>query len=269
MNKFKKLMALVMASAILLSFASCSKGKTDNNETTTVAGNMNENSVYTDPIVIEDVTVAKELFSTYFDGEKLFISQYNGNQETVTIPNKIDGQDVYGVSGSAFSSNKSVKKVIFSDGIVTLGESCFYRCDNLKEVVLPETLTYIGGNAFFMCMSLESIVIPASVEELGMGVFQSCKNLKNVTFKGFPTYFDASIFEGTAIETITIPEGIEKLFSDTFGKCQNLKTAYIPATVTYINKYTFYESPNVTIIAPAGSYAQTFAQEQGIPFQAQ
>jgi hypothetical protein len=43
----------------------------------------------------------------------------------------------------------------------------------------------------------------------------------------------------------------------------------IPGSVTYIGALAFNECPNLTIHAPAGSYAETYAKENNIPFVAE
>lgn len=79
----------------------------------------------------------------------------------------------------------------------------------------------------------------------------------------------------TSLEKITIPEGIKRIDGSAFARCEKLSEVHIPASVTYICQDTedlssaFSESPNVTIYAPKGSYAEKYAKQENIKFVAE
>lgn len=57
----------------------------------------------------------------------------------------------------------------------------------------------------------------------------------------------------------------------TFNDCESLTSVTIPQSVVSISEDAIDHSKghcNVTIHAPAGSYAEQFAKKQGIPFEA-
>ena len=54
----------------------------------------------------------------------------------------------------------------------------------------------------------------------------------------------------------------------TFSGCEALTDVTLPAGVRPIPKSAFKGCTELTIHAPAGSYAEQFAQKNGIPFQA-
>lgn len=70
-----------------------------------------------------------------------------------------------------------------------------------------------------------------------------------------------------SLESIVIPDGVEEIGNEAFSDCTNLKQITIPASVTYIGKDVFVDCGEVTIIGEAGSYAQTYAQNNGIAFR--
>ena len=90
------------------------------------------------------------------------ITNYLGNAKEVTIPSELGGKPVVMID-NGFWGNKTVEKVIVSEGIIDIAACVFVDCTNLKEVSLPSTLKYIGKNAFFNCTSLRNITIPESV----------------------------------------------------------------------------------------------------------
>lgn len=68
------------------------------------------------------------------------------------------------------------------------------------------------------------------------------------------------------IVSVRIPEGILAIEEFSFAVLQQLKMVAIPASVTKIGRWAFDKCPNLTIHAPAGSYAEIFAKENDIPF---
>ena len=53
-----------------------------------------------------------------------------------------------------------------------------------------------------------------------------------------------------------------------FHQCPNLKEVVIPATITKIAEDTFSECPaDLTLKVASGSYAEQYAQEQGINYE--
>ena len=82
-------------------------------------------------------------------------------------------------------------------------------------------------------------------------------------------------FYCTSLEKITIPEGVERIEAASFSYCEKLKEIHIPSSVTFIQgeseeaSSAFKESPNVTIYAPKGSYAEKYAKQENIKFVAE
>jgi hypothetical protein len=66
---------------------------------------------------------------------------------------------------------------------------------------------------------------------------------------------------------VTISEGVTSIGKGTFGGCSKLNSMVIPEGVASIGRGAF--DKNITIHAPAGSYAETYAKENNIPFVAE
>ncbi len=62
------------------------------------------------------------------------ITSYNGNEETVIIPPKLDKYNVFAVEAGAFTGNDSVKKVVFPSTIGKTFPKTFIGCPNLEEI---------------------------------------------------------------------------------------------------------------------------------------
>ena len=109
-------------------------------------------------------------------------------------------------------------KVIVHEGVESLGEYAFWRCDALTEIVLPESLTYIGKHCFEGCKNLRTFRWPARVSEIKSSTFKDCE----------------------ALETVELPDGIQQLWRWSFQNCGNLKSINIPKSVTRISTTAFY-----------------------------
>ena len=72
-------------------------------------------------------------------------------------------------------------------------------------------------------------------------------------------------------ERVYSSKGVTIIRDVAFEECSTLRDIYLPASITEIAPTSFYvgDAPNrnLTIHAPAGSYAEQYAKEHNIPFQ--
>ena len=93
----------------------------------------------------------------------------------------------------------------------------------------------------------EDIVIPGSVINISDFAFFGCNSL----------------------ESITIEEGVQSIGKCVFMSCSNLTDVTIPDSVTKIGMWSDYGAPSsLTIYAHSGSYAEEYAIENKIQFEA-
>lgn len=101
----------------------------------------------------------------------------------------------------------------------------------------------IGGAAFSYCTDLVSIVIPDTVTVIGDDAFYFCQSLTEVV----------------------IPNSVTSIGYTAFAFCTDLSQITIPESVTYIADDAF-EKCDIAIYGYEGSYAQTYADENGLLF---
>ncbi len=94
--------------------------------------------------------------------------------------------------------------------------------------------------------SIKSVVIENGIGDIANYSFTDCTNLTSVV----------------------IPESVGSIGYHAFEWCKNLKSIFIPAEVTYIGTEAFYNCTNLTMTGYSGSYAETYANENNIPFTA-
>lgn len=198
----------------------------------------------------------------------------------------------------------SLKTVTLPSKLETIELGAFFNCSSLKSINLPSTLKTIGalpsqnmswqniGNlpGVFEESGLTSIKIPDSVTYINDGTFRCCKNLATVTLSNKLTYLGQQAFCGCArLQSVSIPSTLTKIEKeafwgctgltsvrlpanlDTIGEqafyfCPSLQGVRVPASVTSIGELAFGENLELTLFGDSGSYVQTYAQENNIPF---
>lgn len=178
------------------------------------------------------------------------LTQYVGAGGDVVIPEFITA-----IRGDAFAGCREVTGVVIPKGVTSIGEGAFRHCTGLKSVALPQGITNIHSRTFDTCTDLERVDIPASVRRIGEYAFSHCSKLTQ----------------------ILVPEGVRRIERGTFMGCMALTKLVLPGSITFIAPDAFKEDtwrgiqsiPNLTIHAPAGSYAETYAKKNKIPFVAE
>lgn len=203
------------------------------------------------------------------DAEQVQLGKYSGTDTVVAIPDIIGKKKVTVLCGT-FDGYAQLQEVQLSDTITEISRGAFYGCTQLKEIILPKKLKALGGSVFGNCTSLTQIEIPKSVTVLGAGVFENCTQLCKVTLSPKIKKIPMNAFAGcTALKEIKLPEKCREIEFFAFHRCWNLQAVHIGLDVKSIGYEAFDNCPNVTIYAPAGSYAETWANNHNIPFVAE
>ncbi|MDD6547111.1 MAG: leucine-rich repeat domain-containing protein [Pseudomonadota bacterium] len=170
-----------------------------------------------------------------------YIRTYLGEGGTIVIPSQINEVIVTTIIDEAFVSNKSITGVVFSEGLQSIGNAAFPGTKLTGTITLPTSLKTVGYSAF------------QHTDVTSVNILSDCS-------------VDCYAFEDTEIEYVYIREGAKVTLADeSFGFCNNLTTVVIPASVTNIDKDAFMTCPKLTIVTPAGSYAEKYAQKNFIP----
>ena len=97
--------------------------------------------------------------------------------------------------------------------------------------------------------------------------FNGCVQLKEVTMEDGVESIGESAFEGCdVLEKVTLASTVTEIGPYAFTECPELTYVYISEATTTIDEDAFWNSENVTIYTPAGSYAESFAIENNIPY---
>jgi hypothetical protein len=170
-------------------------------------------------------------------------SNPNGYSGDVTIPATITYEgvtySVVGIGNGAFSGNSSLKTVVISEGLTTIGKSSFEKCNELASITLPSTLKSIGEYA--LSTYTEDVIINIS----DMAMWYNL-DMKDVFYSSpFPSSYKLFL-NGTEINDVVIPENITELRRYLFSRCTSLSKVKIPSHVTYIANNAFQGCLNIT-----------------------
>jgi hypothetical protein len=82
------------------------------------------------------------------------------------------------------------------------------------------------------------------------------------------TFIEDEAFAGGAFRYVQLPEGVSVIRSCAFADCPNLAYIYIPEETGTIARDAFSGVSGLTILGHSGSYAEFYAQRNGIAFVA-
>lgn len=217
----------------------------------------------------------------------------------ITLP---DG--VASIGRNVFSSCTSLAEITMPSGLKTIDIGAFRGCTSLTALTLPAGLTDIGFAALGGCTSLASIAVqegnqvyfsqdgvlykdegatlfscpagkqgefrvPAGVTRLHSNAFDGCGGLRSIILPEGLLYIENDAFSlCTGLSDITIPSSVwTSIGAFAFRGCTGLRSITLPPSVRNIGSEAFHECKNVTIYGHAGSYAQTYAKKNQIPFK--
>ncbi len=193
---------------------------------------------------------------------------------------KIEADSVTKFNGDTFTNCKSLESVNFPI-LDTIGNKLekgnFYGCTSLKSFNATN-LRFIGTNCFEGCTQLESLNAPL-ITTIRDNAFKNCTSLKsldctNVTslqtdaFVGCTSlnelYFPAGITVTSNAFTTAIP--IEKIIFENPTEISDLPSGVPVALPSSLTEITSSNTEDIIIYGSKGSYAESWATENGHTF---
>ena len=147
----------------------------------------------------------------------------------------------------------SIRQVVITEGVATIGNEAFRDCPNLTGVSFPNSIMWIRDSAFARCNALTTITIPKSVKSLGHFAFSDCSSLKSISFEeGFQSY-GMGAFDGCAsLMSLTFPKTVTDIYDLTFDNCKSLKSIYFCGKAPYVWESASPSSASYTIYYISG-----------------
>lgn len=207
------------------------------------------------------------------------IKKYSGKASVLEIPAQLDGCAVTSIAKQAFTYCNSLTQVIIPEGVTSIGAEAFYNCNSLTQITLPDSVASIDSNPFVKCFSLTDILVSPNSPafEVIDGVLFDKAEKALICYPYALTASGYEVPQGTlvignyafspckSLTQITIPDSVTSIEDGAFYSCDALSEVAIPVSVTSIGADAFGDCPLLTLTVFPGSFAETFAQENGIP----
>ena len=213
-----------------------------------------------------------------------FVGCISGSCKNVVIP-----EGVTRVCENALNSYFDLETVKLPESLIEIGDRGFAKCPNLKSINIPKSVKHIGAYAFENCKNLKLVTEPQDDTVIDGGAFNNCEKLadesgliivKNILFdmlsndaenivipQGVTSIGDNAFYYFTKIKTVVIPDSVSEIGEKAFLLCSGLESVEIPDSVTAIGKDSFKACPVLTIKCTIGSYAETYAKENGLKYE--
>lgn len=187
------------------------------------------------------------------------ITKYVGTDETVVIPNKIDGKFVTTIGRSAFESTV-VKQVTLPKKLAVIKNEAF-KYTKLTSIHFPASLEVIADNAFFQAglneitfenttqpltigkmafglAKIERVDFPEGLVSIGDRAFLRAVQLKEATFPTTLQTIDYQAFANLSLEKIVLREGLQTIETRAFYN-NHIRYITIPKSVTKVGQDAF------------------------------
>ncbi len=216
-------------------------------------------------------------YSYKLNNEVATIVGYSGDEESVTVPEELEGFTVSAIGERAFAGNKDVKSVSVGDTVVNIAAEAFSDCVTLESITVGSSVMVIAANAFDGCAKLTSISVSSgnatfsskdgimydanrttilrcpqaytfaegfklldTVVAVGESAFEECSGLTAIEIPNSCTVGKRAFFHCMNLSSVSIGSGIQVLPERCFFGCALLEKINVPEGVTEIGDYAFF-----------------------------
>jgi len=142
----------------------------------------------------------------------------NGKKSNGIMKDWLNPEDEGYTYNPAYEHADTLRKVVFGEGIVNIGNYFLYECDKLTSVVFPQSLIRIGESSLRKT-GLTSIAFPSKLKYIGFRAFSGCHSLKG---------------------DLVIPDSVAKVCDRAFYNCDGIDgSLYLGSSLTVIEPYAF------------------------------
>ena len=214
----------------------------------------------------------------------------------VVISSTYKGLPVTEIGDMAFyvlDGAMSLTSITIPDGVKSIGDSAFYKCDSLTSIVIPDSVTSIGEGAFYNCENLtyneknnlkylgneqnpylylagvsDTSITRAAIENtckwIGDYAFSGCDSLTGVFISDSVTFIGYSAFSYCdSLTSIFISDSVTSIGYSAFSYCDSLTSIEIGGGVTFIGDHAFWYCESLTSITFNGTKKEWNAIEKG------
>ena len=154
------------------------------------------------------------------------------------------------VNEGAFSGCVSLSQIkIPENAEVIVADYAFVQCVSLKNILNSNRMISIGCGAFRNCKNLDSFAISNYIHQIKERTFGDCKSLQCIIFPDSLQSIAWSAFENcTGLTNIKLPEKLKKIEERAFAGCSGLISVELSDSLKVINAGVFSDCINLVDI---------------------
>ncbi len=232
----KKLIAILMSLMVMTAITACG-----NNDSSSGNESKSENSSVSD----SGSESGNDETTQEADNSPITVDDVLNHPET-------PAEDFEYIPGNEYAPNVTIEKYTGTDPIVVIPE----KIDGFP-------VTVVNANGFNLDSKVKGVSFPSGVTELS-GTFNCNKNIQVVIAKGIEKVDDAAFLNNPKLKYVDLGSNLIEIRESQFISDEELKI-YIPESTTELDCVMWEKT--TTIIGKAGSYAETYANENGISFK--
>lgn len=167
----------------------------------------------------------------------LVITGYTDTDATIlTIPEMLDGKNVYAIEEKAFANMLALRKVRFENPYsnIRIDFSAFHNCRNLADIILPR------AGFYFFDHKITRIGLEAKAKKLYPSADAPCKSCE-ITQRWLLDAFDT--------DHLQIEPGFTGIWYDAFKFTKGLKAVELPSTLCDIKPRAFRNAAQLVKIS--------------------
>ena len=181
---------------------------------------------------ISERSAEKEYYYTpYEDG--IEITNYNGNQPQVIVPDTIDGHPVRSIGEGAFIKLKNIEEIILPNGLLHIRKKAF-RGSSVRHISIPNTVLTIDEGAFSYT-NIKKLFIPSSVRIIPTEMCYGCDKLREVFLAGAEIIEKRAFSSCAKLSSLLFPDTLLEIQQHAFSYCPQLENLIIPSSVQRIS----------------------------------
>ena len=150
------------------------------------------------------------------DGEFARVTKCSTEEESLFVPDTIDGLPVREIGTEALAGLPSVREIMCADSIESIGAYAFRICENLHKLVLPAKTNDFSAGWISKCPSLVELVLPDELKALSSEIVANPALRMLVIGRG-AQFVEPGAFEKSQLQSIIVDPSNEYLKTD--GTC--------------------------------------------------
>ena len=254
----KKILTVVVAAAITLTFASCGDKKEDKAPSDANLGGLFGEVATQTPVEKPKAQVSIE--KMYNPAPENAEDGKCGENATWRIENGtlfIEGNGAmwdysFYQQGPWFAYEDEIDHITIKDEITIVGDYAFCHLNNVGGIEIGKKVSIIGESAFSDLDYLDEVSIPSNVKKIGRNAFSECGDLEEVTFRDGLVEIDNGAFSFCkSLENANLPASLMNIGGDAFNGCSELESVQLPMFIEEVGTFCFANSGIEHISVPS------------------